>query len=111
MPYLFPIKFEFIITKIALYIDPNFINEILNFFQNIIYRMKIRNFNVDSVFLSQNNISKDTEDEDDVYKSDNILCYGYNFEFPPLKIDFEITSFGLDQLLKQKLGCSFFLFG
>ena len=101
-------KFEFIITKIALYIDPNFINEILNFFQNIIYRMKIRNFNVDSVFLSQNNISKDTEDEDDVYKSDNILCYGYNFEFPPLKIDFEITSFGLDQLLKQKLGCSFF---
>ena len=25
-----------------------------------------------------------------------------------MKIDFEITSFGLDQLLKQKLGCSFF---
>ena len=102
-------KFEFIITKIALYIDPNFINEIWNFFQNIIYRMKIRNFNVDSVFLSPNNITKETDDDEDVYKSDNILCYGYNFEFPPLKIDFEITSFGLDQLLKQKLGCSFFL--
>ena len=100
-------KFEFILTKIALYIDPNFINEILNFFQNIIYRMKIRNFNVDSVFLSPLNQSKEDDDED-VYKSDNILCYGYNFVFPPLKIDFEITSFGLDQLLKQKLGCSFF---
>ena len=98
-------KFEFLITKIALYIDPNFINEILNFFQNIIYRMKIRNFNVDEVFLSQG--YQETEDED-VYNTDNILCYGYNFEFPPLKIDFEITSFGLDQLLKQKLGCSFF---
>ena len=93
-------------TKIALYIDPNFINEILNFFQNIIYRMKIRNFNVDSVFLSSVNQTED--DDDEVYKSDNILCYGYNFVFPPLKIDFEITSFGLDQLLKQKLGCSFF---
>ena len=107
-------KFEFIITKIALYIDPNFINEILNFFQNIIYRMKIRNFNVDSVFLSSNlnsnskEISNEEEEDEDVYKSDNILCYGYNFEFPPLKIDFEITNFGLDQLLKQKLGCSFF---
>ena len=99
-------KFEFIMTKIALYIDPNFINEILNFFQNIIYRMKIRNFNVDSVFLSSVNQTED--DDDEVYKSDNILCYGYNFVFPPLKIDFEITSFGLDQLLKQKLGCSFF---
>ena len=100
-------KFEFIITKIALYIDPNFINEILNFFQNIIYRMKITNFNVDSVFLSSSYQIKETDDED-VYKSDNIICYGYNFEFPPLKIDFEITNFGLDQLLKQKLGCSFF---
>ena len=99
-------KFEFIMTKIALYIDPNFINEILNFFQNIIYRMKIRNFNVDSVFLSSVNQTED--DDDEVYKSDNILCYGYNFVFPPLKTDFEITSFGLDQLLKQKLGCSFF---
>ena len=68
--------------------------------------MKIRNFNVDSVFLSSVNQTED--DDDEVYKSDNILCYGYNFVFPPLKIDFEITSFGLDQLLKQKLGCSFF---
>ena len=107
-------KFEFIITKISLYIDPIFINEILNFFQNIIYRMKIRNFNVDSVFLSSNlnsnskEISNEEKEDEDVYKSNNILCYGYNFEFPPLKIDFEITNFGLDQLLKQKLGCSFF---
>ena len=100
-------KFEFIITKIALFMDPNFINEILNFFQNIIYRMKIRNFNVDQIFLSSNNSSKNTDDEE-VYKSDKILCYGYNFDLPQLKIDFEITSLGLDQLLKQKLGCSFF---
>ena len=99
-------KFEFLIQKIALYIDPQFINEILNFFQNIIYRMKIRNFNVDSVFLTQSN-SMD-ENEEDVYIKDNILCYGYNFDLPQLKIDFEITSFGLDQLLKQKLGYSFF---
>ena len=99
-------KFEFILAKITLYIDPNFINEILNFVQNIIYRMKIRNFNVDTVFLSS--VNQTDDDEDEVYKSDNILCYGYNFVFPPLKIDFEITRFGLDQLLKQKLGCSFF---
>ena len=99
-------KFEFLIQKIALFIDPQFINEILNFFQNIIYRMKIRNFNVDSVFLTQSNSME--EKEEDVYIKDNILCYGYNFDLPQLKIDFEITSFGLDQLLKQKLGCSFF---
>ena len=99
-------KFEFIVQKIGLFIDPQFINEIWNFFQNIIYRMKIRNFNVDSVFLTQNNSMEETEE--DVYKTDNILCYGYNFDLPPLKIDFEITNIGLDQLLKQKLGCSFF---
>ena len=99
-------KFEFIIQKLALYIDPEFINEILNFFQNIIYRMKIRNFNVDDIFLTPSYSMEETEK--DVYKADNILCYTHNFDLPPLKIDFEITSFGLDQLLKQKLGCSFF---
>jgi hypothetical protein len=99
-------KFEFLIQKIALFIDPQFINEILNFFQNIIYRMKIRNFNVDAVFLTPSN-SMD-ENEEDVYIKDNILCYGYNFDLPQLKIDFEITNLGLDQLLKQKLGYSFF---
>ena len=99
-------KFEFIIQKIGLFIDPQFINEIWNFFENIVYRMKIRNFNVDSVFLTPSNSMEETEE--DVYKTDNILCYGYNFELPPLKIDFEITNLGLDQLLKQKLGCSFF---
>ena len=99
-------KFEFLIQKIALFIDPQFINEILNFFQNIIYRMKIRNFNVDSVFLTQNNSMEETEE--DVYKTNKMLCYGDNFDLPQLKIDFEITSLGLDQLLKQKLGCSFF---
>ena len=99
-------KFEFIIQKIGLFIDPQFINEIWNFFQNIIYRMKIRNLNVDSIFLTSSNSME--EKEKDVYKTDNILCYGYKFELPPLKIDFEITNIGLDQLLKQKLGCSFF---
>ena len=68
--------------------------------------MKIRNFNVDAVFLTQSN-SMD-ENEEDVYIKDNILCYGYNFDLPQLKIDFEITNLGLDQLLKQKLGYSFF---
>jgi hypothetical protein len=48
------------------------------------------------------------ETDDNLLKSDNVLYYGYNFELPELKIDFEITNYGLDQLLKQKLGCSFF---
>lgn len=69
--------------------------------------MKIRNFNVDSVYLLSSN-SVDENDDDNVYKTDNVLIYGYNFTFPQLKIDFEITNIGLDQLLKQKLGCSFF---
>ena len=99
-------KFIFNVQKLGLYIDPQFINEILNFFQNIIYRMKIRNFNVDSVFLSSSKIME--ESDDNLLKSDNVLYYGYNFELPELKIDFEITNYGLDQLLKQKLGCSFF---
>ena len=99
-------KFIFNVQKLGLYIDPQFINEILNFFQNIIYRMKIRNFNVDSVFLSSSKIMEETDDN--LLKSDNVLYYGYNFELPELKIDFEITNYGLDQLLKQKLGCSFF---
>jgi hypothetical protein len=99
-------KFIFNVQKLGLYIDPQFINEILNFFQNIIYRMKIRNFNVDSVFLSSSKIMEETDDN--LLKSDNVLLYGYNFELPELKIDFEITNYGLDQLLKQKLGCSFF---
>ena len=94
--------FKLDMGKLKLSIDPNFIQEIINFQENLFYRMEISNFNVDELFLHQNRDNK-IKKQFENYKKENSIYYGTNFSFPIIDINFELNEVGLDELLKDKL--------
>ena len=98
---------EFKMGKLGLNIDPNFIEETINFFENILYRMEIINFNVDEIFLSDDRDAKVTKQFEN-YQKDNTVCYSTNISFPEVDIKFQLTEVGLGKLLFQKANCSDF---
>jgi hypothetical protein len=98
------IKLELDYFKLSL--DPSFIISIIDFVSNIIYRMNLRDFNVDNIFLNPNRIKEDNIFED--YKNKSTLYYGNNISIPSLDISFEMSNIGLDNLLKQYLNYSSF---
>ena len=102
-------------------IDPVFVEELMDFIKNIIYRMKIKNYNVDKLFLSnddefENNnqnlsLSKYKEKVKEymkTYYERGVVFHGANFELPQLEIEFRISKIGLDNLLKDKFSFSSF---
>ena len=91
---------------IQLGIDPQFINEIFKFFDNILYRMNITNFNVHKLFLHQNKYNPEKLIKK--YDNNDILINASELEYPELKLDFEISDIGLHELLKERIGCSDF---
>ena len=100
-------NFLFIISTLKLNVDPEFIMELINFFENILYRMNIINFNVDDIFLHKDKdyrIYKLLEN----YRKENSICYGKNISFPEININFDVTEIGLGQLLYEKANCSNF---
>ena len=95
-------KFEFNMGKLKLSIDPNFIDEIINFRKNIFYRMEIIDFNIDEIFLPKDRdikINKQFEN----YLKENSIYFGNNFYFPKINLNFELNEVGLKDLLKTKL--------
>ena len=100
-------KLLFIISQLKLNVDPEFIMELINFFENILYRMNIINFNVDDIFL-HNNKDKKIKKLLGKYKMENPICYGTNLSFPEININFDVTEIGLGQLLYEKANCSNF---
>ena len=94
--------FKLDMGKLKLSIDPNFIQEIINFQENLFYRMEISNFNVDELFLHHNRDNK-IKKQFENYKKENSIYYGTNFSFPIIDINFELNEVGLDELLKDKL--------
>ena len=100
-------NFKFKMSNFKLNIDPHFIEEVINFFENILYRMEIINFNVDDIFLHRNRdfiVNRQKEK----YQKENSICYGTNISFPEIDINFELTEIGLGKLLKEKVNCSQF---
>ena len=100
-------NFGFKMGKLKLSIDPEFLEEIINFFENILYRMEIINYNVDEIFLHRNpdlKIKKQFEN----YQNESSICYGTNIFFPELDIKFELTEIGLRKILIEKVNCSNF---
>ena len=100
-------KFMFQMAKLKLDIDPHFIEEVINFFENILYRMGIINFNVDEIFLHRNRDFK-VRKQFENYQKENPICYGINISFPDIDINFELTEIGLGKLLSEKANCSNF---
>ena len=100
-------NFGFKMGKLKLNIDPEFIEEVINFFENILYRMEIINFNVDELFLRYNRDLKIKEQYKN-YQKENSICYSTNISFPEIDINFELTENNLAKLLYEKAGCSDF---
>ena len=98
------IKLELDYFKLSL--DPSFIISIIDFVSNIIYRMNLRDFNVDNIFLNPNRIKEDNIFED--YKNKSTLYYGNNISIPSLGISFEMSNIGLDNLVMDYLNYSSF---
>ena len=101
---------EFKIGQLGLNIDPDFIEEVINFFENILYRMEISNFNVDELFIVNNTNNKDIKIGKQIrkYQKENIVCYCTNISFPEIDIKFQLTEVGLSKLLFEKVKCSDF---
>ena len=97
-----------IISKLELGIDPIFFIELIDFFGNILYRMNITNFIVNELF--QKKIKKDEKEKSEdlikEYDQSNILLNAQNFEIPEINIRFELTNYGIKELLKKRIGCS-----
>ena len=97
------------VGKIELGIDPHFVTEIFNFFDNILYRMNITNFNVHKIFLKEK--ESDPKKLIKKYNEGDILINAIQLLYPELNIEFELSKIGLKQLLKERMGCSeFYIF-
>ena len=102
-------KQDIIIGKLELGIDPKFFIDLINFFENILYRMNITNFNVHSIFKNQNKTEDKIYNElINEYNQSRILITANYFILPELNIKFELTNIGLKQLLRERLDCSDF---
>ena len=100
---------EFKMGKLKLNIDPDFIEEVINFFENILYRMEIINFNIDELFLhNENNRDFKVIKQFENYQKENSICYSTNISFPEIDIKFQLTEVGLSKLLVEKVNCSDF---
>ena len=89
------------LDKIKLALDPNFIMSIIDFISNILYRMNLKNFNIDEIFSSsKEKIELNVIEE---YKKRLTIYYSKNLSIPPLNISFELSSINIDKLLKNYL--------
>ena len=110
------------LDNLRINIDPVFVEELMDFIKNIIYRMKIKNYNVDKIFLinnddfqfkNKNNISLSVY-QDKIkeyiksYNENGLVFEGTNFELPQLRINFQISKLGLEHLLINKFAFSSF---
>ena len=109
-------KQNFLVGKLRLGIDPEFIIDLLDFWDNILYRMDITYFNVHEIFINQEKQKENTKNNNDKkydqlieeYDQSRILLNAKDFYFPELYMKFEITNKDLKKLLKERIDCSDF---
>jgi len=97
---------EIFVGNLNLGIDPIFFVDLFNFFDNILYRMNITNFNVNSIFLNK----KKNEPEMLIkkYNRGKLLLNAIDIPHPEIHIKFELSGIGLNQLMEERMGCSGF---
>ena len=111
--------FSLQLGNLKLNIDPVFIEEMMDFINNIIYRMKIKNYNVDKIFLVEENFNNSQsinlnayqdkiKEYIELYNKKGLVFHGDNFDLPQLKLIFEISNNGLEHLLINKFNISRF---
>ena len=110
-------SFALHLSDLILKIDPVFIEEIMDFVKNIIYRMKIKNYKIDKIFLinenenlnesfNLNNYQNKIKEYIENYKKKGIVFHGNNFQLPQIELHFRVSRKGLEHLLINKFGCS-----
>jgi hypothetical protein len=75
----------------------------------VAYRLGKINFNVDKLFLRTNRNIRDIRIKANIEKYNKyqkLICYGSDFNFPSLNIDYEFTEINLEKLLRDKVGCT-----
>ena len=107
------------LANLTFNIDPVFVEEIMDFIKNIIYRMKIKNYNVDKIFLTNENENQGNYNNSNIhqekmkeykkiYSEKSLTFHGTNFQLPKLEIVFQISKLGLEHLLINKFAFSSF---
>ena len=105
-------NFNLILGKQKLYLEPEFLAIILDFIENITYRLDKINFNVDKIFLRTDKNIRDIILKNNFKKykfTQKLICYGSKFNFPEINIDFEISDSRFEKLLQHKFGVPYFL--
>ena len=105
-------NFNLILGKQKLYLEPEFLVIILDFIENITYRLDKINFNVDKIFLRTDKNIRDIILKNNFRKykfTQKLICYGSKFNFPEINIDFEISDSKFEKLLQYKFGVPYFL--
>ena len=105
-------NFKLLLTKQKIYIETEFILELIDFIANIKYRLGEINMNVDKIFLRTDKNIRDITLKNNFQKykiSQKLICFGFNFSFPEINIDFEISESNLENFLSKKLGIPNFI--
>ena len=97
-------EFNIELDKIKLSLDPDFITSIIDFISNIIYRLDLKDYNVDNIFLFE----KKEDDVFEEYKKQLTIYTGKNLVIPPLNISFELSSININNLIQNYLKYSSF---
>ena len=105
-------KFNVALSQIKLSLEPEFILKILNFVDNIAYRIGKINLNVDKIFLRTDKNYKDIILKNNFTKylySQKLICFGTKFNFPEINIIFEINEQNLERILTEKFGIPYYI--
>ena len=94
--------------KLQVNIESEFIFELIDFFENLLYRLNIINYNVDNIFLRTSNNIKDKillENLSNYKNNNNLICSADNIKLPPIDVEFEVCEIDFEKLLRNKVGC------
>ena len=94
------------IKKLKLGIDPEFMQILLIFYDNVLYRMDLTNFNVNKIFLD--NINYDPKRLINKHIKGRLLINAINLTYPELDVEYELSKKGLTKFLKERFACSDF---
>ena len=94
--------FSLFLSDIKLNLEFLFIAEIIDWVLNINNKMKINNYQVDKLFLKEDKILNDYQNEIneyfETYNKKGLIFYGNNLSVPQIKLDLIISNNGLDYL-------------
>ena len=103
-------SFNFDIGKYKLNIEPEFVNKIIDFGENVGYRIGKINLNVDKLFLRTDKNIRDISIKNNFQNyifNQKLICFGFIFNFPSISFDLKLIEEGLETLMTEKFNKSY----